>query len=101
MARFTSILVQIDTRSDETALITRAIDLAKFHRASLKIVDIVPDVSWPVRLTAPDYNEIQQAAVRKKSLSLEEIVNKSQSSGVEITTKVLCGKSSDQVIGEV
>lgn len=111
MARFTNILVQIDTRRDETALLARAIDVAKFHSASsksassksasLKIVDIVPDVAWAVRLTAPDYNEIQQSAVRQKSLALQEIANKFQASGVEITTKVLCGKSSDQVIGEV
>lgn len=101
MKRFTNILVQVDTRREETALLSRAAELAIFHGSSLKIVDIVPEFTWPVRLTAPDYNEIQQSAVRQKSVAVQELAEKIKPLGIEVTTKVLCGKSSDQIIGEV
>ena len=52
MKHFKNILVQVDTRRDEQALLTRAAELAKSHGAKLKIVDVVPEFSWPVRLAA-------------------------------------------------
>jgi universal stress protein E len=101
MNQFKNILVQVDTRRDEQALLHRAIELAKVHGATLKIVDIVPEFSWPLRWAATDYDEIRQAVIHQKEELVEALIAPLRNFGVEVTSKVLCGKSSDQIIGEV
>ncbi len=101
MKRFTNILVQVDTRADEQALLARAAELAKSQGAALKIVDIVPEFSWPVRLAATDYNEIRQAVIQQKETAVEGLAASLRKSGITVTAKVLSGKSSDQIISEV
>ena len=101
MKKVTNILVQVDTRRDEQVLLSRAMELAKHHGAAVKLVDIVPEFSWPVRFAATDYDEIRQAVIRQKEEEIEKLAAPLQNQGVSLTWKVLFGRSSDQIIGEV
>lgn len=101
MKRFQNILVQVDTRRDEQPLLARAIELATAHQAELKIVDVLPDFSWPVRLVATDYNEIRQALVKQKDEAVQKLAEGARAGGLRVAAKVLCGKSSDQIVAEV
>lgn len=101
MKRFQNILVQVDTRRDEHSLLGRAVELAKAQQATLKIVDILPEFSWPVRFAAADYNEIRQAVIRQKEEAIEKLAADVRQQGVTVSTKVLSGKSSSQIISEV
>lgn len=101
MKRFQNILVQVDTRRDELPLFDQAVALAQRHQAELKIVDVLPDFSWPMRLVATDYNEIRHALIKEKTEAVERMAEQAKASGVRATAKVLCGKSSDQIVAEV
>lgn len=101
MKKITNILVQVDARRDEQILLSHALELAKQHGAAVKLVDIVPEFSWPVRFVATDYDEIRQAVIRQKEEEMEKLASPIQNQGVNLTWKVLFGRSSDQIIGEV
>jgi nucleotide-binding universal stress UspA family protein len=101
MKRCQSILVQVDARRDEQALLARATELARVQQAALTIVDVVPEFSWPVRLAASDLDELRQAVVAQKQGAVDKLAAPIRDGGVSVTAKVLCGKSSDQIIGEV
>lgn len=101
MKRCQSILVQVDTRRDEQALLFRATELARSQQAALTIVDVVPEFSWPLRLAAYDLDEIRRAVVAQKQAAVDQLAAPIRNGGLTVTAKVLCGKSSDQIIGEV
>lgn len=101
MKHFKSILVQVDTRRDEQSLLARACELAKLHGAKLAIVDIVPEFSWTARLASFDYHQVRQEVIQQKEAAVKLLAEPIRASGIDVTAKVLCGKSSDQIIGEV
>ncbi len=101
MHRFKNILVSIDSRQESHPALQWAETLAEHNGASLKIVDVVPDLTWPWRLITPDYEHIHELLAKEKAEQLEGIAAPLRGKGLQVTTKVLSGRSSAEIIREV
>lgn len=101
MKRFQNIFVSIDTRFEEHPALQCGVRLAKHNQAKLTIVDVVPDLSWISRLVMPDAEEAQQVLADDKLRNLESIAGPLREEGIDVTTKVLFGKTSVEIMREV
>lgn len=101
MKRIQNILVSVDTRFDEHPALRWAIRLAETSQAKLKIVDVAPVYSWIAKLAIPDAAHTQQVLVDEKIRGLELIADPLRGQGLDVTTKVLSGKTSFEIIYEV
>ena len=101
MNEFKNILVAIDTRREVHPVVTESVELAQQNGGKLHIVDVAPEFPWTVKLTMPDHEHIHSLVVKEKSESLEKIASPLRETGLEVTTNVLEGKSSVEIIREV
>lgn len=101
MQRFKNILVAVDTRFDEHPALQWAVRLAEHHQPKLKIVDVVPELSWLKRLAMPDGDRTQQVLADDKRRNLEAIAGPLRERGFDVTTKVLFGKTFFEIMHEV
>jgi universal stress protein E len=95
------ILVVADSGVESHGALERASRLARRHGAALRIVDIVPEHAWPVRLMQPDYEHIRELYTREKQEFLDGVAAPLRKDGLHVTTKVLYGRSSVEIIREV
>jgi universal stress protein E len=101
MKRFKRILVATDTRFSEHPIVKEAAEIAKHNDASLKIVDVVPEFPWTVRLTLKDHEHMRELIAEEKQAELELLAGPIRKAGVEVETNVLLGKTSIEIIREV
>ena len=101
MKRFKNILVSTDTRFDNRLIVDEAVEIALHNCASLKIVDVVPEFPWTVRLTMKDHKHMRDLMIQEKQENLDAMSAPIRDKGVDIRAKVLCGKTSVEIIREV
>lgn len=101
MKRFKNILVATDTRVENQNIIEEAVDRAEKNGAKLKLVDVVPPIPWTARLFLNDHEHMQELMIREKESQLEAIAAPIRAVGIEVSTKVLVGKTSVEIIREV
>ena len=101
MNYFRNILVHVDSRAAVHPILDRAVELAKEHGSSIKVVDVVPDFSWPIRVAAGDYHEVQQHVANKKLETINSLLAEVSKQGVQAEGKVLHGKASIAIMAEV
>lgn len=101
MKRFASILAQIDTSRSLQPVLDAALVLARRHEARLTVVDVVPEFSWPARLTMPRGEQLRGMLAEQKRRRLFEIVAPYVDKGVSIETRVLMGATSTRLIEQV
>ena len=101
MKRFRNILVSVDTRSEPHPALHWAVQLAQHHRAALKIVDVLPQFPVHVRLAMPDEEHVRELLLREKREQLESLAATAEGSGIPVTTKVLSGTTSVELVHEV
>lgn len=101
MKQFKSILAATDTRLDDHPIIDEAAEIARQNKASLKIVDSVPEFSWTTRLVMKDHERLRDLIAREKQAKLDALAAPIRDRGVDVETKVLWGKTSVEVIREV
>lgn len=101
MKRFQNILVSVDTRFEEHPALQWAVRLAEHSRATLKLVDVVPEFSWIAKLAMPDAEHTHQVLAEEKGRGLELIAGPLREQGLDVATKVLFGKTSFEVMHEV
>lgn len=101
MKHFKNILVAADTRLADHPIVQEAAEIAKRNNASLKIIDVIPDFSWTVRLTLKDHEHMRELIAAEKKAELDSLAEPIRESGVAVDTKVLLGKSSIEIIREV
>ncbi|NNE00479.1 MAG: universal stress protein [Pirellulaceae bacterium] len=101
MKRFKNILVATDTRWGEHPIVDEAVEIAMHNGASLKIVDVVPDFPWTVRLTLKDHEHMRELMGQEKQEKLDAMEAKIRAKGVDVETRVLQGKTSVEIIREV
>jgi universal stress protein E len=101
MKRFKNILVAVDTRLQDYPALQWAVRLAEHNQAKLKIVDVVPEFSWIARMTMPDSEHAKKVISDEKRQRLEAIAAPLREQGFDITTKVLFGKTSIEIMREV
>jgi universal stress protein E len=101
MQRFQNILVVVDTAFDEHPALDQGVRLARENGAKLKIADVVPEFSWPVRMTLSRSNEVRELMVNEKARRLSELAKPLQAAGLDVQTVVLHGQTSEMVTREV
>lgn len=101
MNRFKRILVATDTRLSDHPIVNEAAEIANNNKASLKIVDVVPEFPWSVRLTLNNHEHMRKLIAQEKQGELERLAVSIRQMGVEAETKVLLGKTSIEIIREV
>ncbi len=101
MKRFKKILAAVDTRLEDHPLVSEAADIAQHNGAALTIVDVVPELPWLVQFAVEDADELRQALVAEKSARLEELAEPLRRKGLDVTTRVLEGRTSVAIIRDV
>jgi universal stress protein E len=101
MQRFQNILVAVDSRWDEHPALEWAVRLARHNHAKLKIVDVLTDLSWISKLVVTDNENIQEALTEQKRRMLEDVAQPIRAQGVEVTTRLLFGKTAFAIMHEV
>ncbi len=101
MQRFKNILVATDTRLEDQSIVDKAGKLATESNASLKLVDVVPSLPWTVRLLVNNHEHIAGLMNRERQEQLEKLAEPLRAEGIDVTTKVLNGKTSVEIIREV
>ncbi len=101
MKRFKNILVAVDNGLEEHPALQWAVQLAEHNHAKLKIVDVVPEFSWIARLVMPNGEATQQVLAEEKLRNLEATAGPLRERGFDVTTKVLLGKASIEIMNEV
>ncbi len=91
----------MDTRFEEHPALDWAARLACENQAEIKIVDVVPEFSWIERMVLPDDEHMQQVLSDDKHRRLGELAASLQEQGIDVSTKVLSGETSVEIIHEV
>ncbi|MCA9177630.1 MAG: universal stress protein [Planctomycetales bacterium] len=101
MNRFKKILVATDTRLDHHPIVEEAAELARRNKASLKIVDVVPEFPWTVRMSMQDHEHVRQLMIDEKQEKLGMLADTLSDEGLKVQWQVLAGKTSVEIIREV
>ncbi|MBZ0111444.1 MAG: universal stress protein [Thermoanaerobaculia bacterium] len=101
MKEFKNILVATDTRLEGHPILDEAVEIARFSGATLKIVDVVPDFPWTVRLTVKKHEDLRALVQREKKASLDALAAPIRERGIQVEAKVLSGRTSVEIVREV
>ena len=100
MKRFKKLLVATDTRLDEHPVVNEAADVAAENQAALMIVDVVPIPSWVASKLTSDLDHLHDLFVQEAESKLESLAQPLREKGIDVTTQVLRGKTSIEIIRE-
>lgn len=101
MQRFQNILVHVDTRTDNREALDWASTLAQRNQARLRIVDVLPEFPWHVRMAMRDYDHVRELLLKEKSEKLASLTEAEKSKGLDVSCQALLGHSSVELIREV
>lgn len=101
MTNFKKILVATDTRLNAHPIVEEAAEIARQNNASLKIVDVVPEFPWTVRMLVKDHENVRALLGKEKQEQLDALASPVRHRGIEVEAKVLFGKTSAEIIREV
>ncbi len=101
VVHFKNILVATDTRLSDHPIVDEAAKIAETEDAMVKIVDVVPEFPWIVRLALQDHESIHETMVREKKEQLEALAQPLRQRGICVNTDVLIGKTSVEIIRQV
>lgn len=101
MRSFQNILVAVDSRWDRHPALEWAVRLAEHNQAKLKIVDVLPDLSWIARVAMTDSETFHQALVDQKRRAVDALATPIRKQGIDVTTEVLSGTRAFAIIHEV
>ncbi len=101
MKRFKNILVATDTRLKEHPVVDEGSEIALANKTSLTIVDVVPASSWIESLVTKELNSMRELYAEEAHKKLETLAAPLRDKGLDVTTRVLTGKTSVEVTREV
>jgi nucleotide-binding universal stress UspA family protein len=101
MTCFGKIVACIEEGPARAAVAELAGQLAEHHRASLELLNIVPDVPWYARLVLPAAEEFERMLVQQHEQHLEALAAPIRPKGVPVTTRVLRGRVATEIAREV
>jgi len=103
MKRFKNILLLAGGEGWEEAALKRAVTIAKNNKAKLKVVEVIEELPWEVRMLIPTMHleEFEEADIKERLGKLEQLVAPIRDKGVQVTAKVVCGKPFLEIIKEV
>ena len=102
MKRFKKLLVATDTRLNEYSVVDEAADLFLANAALLTIVDVVPASSWIAEFVTSDgLASMRELYAQEAKRKIESLAAPLRDRGLDITTRVLTGRTSVEVIRDV
>lgn len=101
MKRFQNILVAVDSRLDVHPALQWALSLARHNHAKLTIVDVLPELSWIAKMVLTDCDKVQEALAEQKKRLLDGIATPAREEGIDVSTRILEGKTSFAIMHEV
>ena len=101
MNEFKNLLVATDTRLEDHPIVQKSAEIARKNEGKLTIVDVAPEFPFIVRLAMQDHQHVHDLLIKEKAEALEQLAAPLRESGLEVSTKVLEGKSSVEIIREV
>jgi universal stress protein E len=101
MERFKNLLAVVDDQAQHQVAVTQAARLAKRNRGKLKLVKVIREFGWLKRIATPRHAELQEQLCAKKLAELDDLADSLRQEDLPVTTKVLVGKSSTEIIREV
>lgn len=101
MKRFKKMLVATDTRLKEHPIVDEAAEIALTNKASLTIVDVLPAQSWIATLVTNELASMRELYAQEAQRSLDSLAVPLRDKGLDVTTRVLTGKTSVEIIREV
>lgn len=101
MNSFKNILVATDTRLDLHPIVDEAVHLAQQNGATLKLVDVVPELPWTARMMVREHAALQQMLGTKRQEMLDALAVPIREQGLDVETKLLWGQTSVEIIREV
>lgn len=101
MKHFKNILVAVDSDAPDSPALHQAVALAVHNQARLKLVDVVREFGWLKRMISPSSEKVIEQLTEDKSRKLEEKAERLRSRGINVTARVLHGKSSVAITREV
>lgn len=101
MTPFKNILVQVDSQDDSHHALDQATQLAIAGGARLKLVDVIPDFGWPAKLVMSGYERVVEALTQAKGDNLKRLAKMVADQGLDVSIKLLDGRSSVGIIREV
>jgi nucleotide-binding universal stress UspA family protein len=99
--RFKNILVATDARYKDQPILAAAAEIAVKNQSTLKIVDVVPEFPPSVRRSLPDHEHLLHLMRKEKREKLEALAANVRNQIPSVSTKVLHGKTSVEIIREV
>lgn len=101
MKRFKNIVVSVDSRVDDHPALRWAALLAEHNGAQLKIVDVLPEFPWHVRLALRDAEHMTELLLLEKQQRLDALAGELRQKGLEVTARALRGQASVEITREV
>lgn len=101
MLKFSNIVVHYDSRFDTHAGLDFAVKLAKANSGRLKIIEMIPDFPWVTRHLIGGYERVIENITQAKAHSVEDVAEPLREQGIDVTTRVLDGRTSVAMIREV
>lgn len=100
MGYFKNILVHVDGRDDARDLLACAVELARHHQAKLKLVDILPQASWPAKFATGNYDRFLEQLADTKQDRLRQLAFELQTGDLKVTYRLLQAPTSFAIIRE-
>ena len=101
MNTFKNILVQVESHDESHRALETATRLAMANGARLKLVDVIPDFGWPARLVMSGYERMIESLTSAKGDHLKKLAKAAADLGIDVSVKLLEGRSSVGIIREV
>ena len=101
MLKFSNIVVHYDSLAETQLGLDYAAEIAEFNHGRLKIVGIIPDFPWATRQFISGYERMIEEITQTKTRGLEELAKPLRERGIDVTTKLLDGRTSVAMIREV
>lgn len=101
MKRFKRMLVSTDSRLSDHPILSVATEIAANNKASLTVVDVIPDLGWMTRLSTQDHEEFRERVLTDNRRELEDLASVIRQQGIDINTTLLEGKASVEITRQV
>jgi universal stress protein E len=100
MYPYKNLLAALDSYSERQPALETALALARDGKASIKLVDVVRDLGWAARLLVRDVEHVHDLLRQERQQFLQQQAERVRAAGIPVTTAVLEGRYSDEIIRE-
>ena len=103
MKRFKNILLAYDGKTEMSAALTRALDLARTNEAVLTVLEVVEEFPGQLKkwMTTKDTRDLKEGIIREASDRLGTLLRPAVTKGIRVNKKVLVGKPFLEIIRSV